>query len=572
MGLEQKRFLNIKFLTKTSFDISFLLLMYLFATTLLTAVGMIFGISISRLHLPMSIGIVMLLYVIVSRKRKTSTKIILVSLGVSLGVMIISALVASFFFDTSYDGLNYHMHAMSALVDGWNPVQTALNTGYYADMNANFFAAKGVWYFGAAMASFTTILETTKAFMLVMAGSLFFFLSFMIFKGHKEKRTTISKFVVALFLACNPILILQLPTNYTDALMGNLLLLLLLILIMIDKKQLAVKAPAVFLSIVAIIAIVGNIKFTGLFFIALFCGLYGLKWLVQYVKAKEPKRIITYVVVVLVGCITVIIIGVNPYITNVQRGYNMFHPVFGDQKIDLVGGNVPKDLRGKSSPEKLFLSTASEVSSGFDFDYTPLKLPFELKVRELLQFTEDVRLGGFGPFFALSFLIALGLLAYMLLHRLRKKEFFAIFCIMLVALVFPESWWARYYPLLWAIPCLLLFLAFEMQRKVLLQVIRTALTVVLTVNLLLMAVFANFKYLSVNEMIQSSFTQMQQYPAGTTFEVRTTIGLFGYVLGRSFERRGIKYIFVEPKEGDGVWDINNSRFSARALSKKVVGK
>ena len=162
----QNRVFNIRILAKFSFDTSILLLMYLFITTLITSVGMIFGITISYLHLPISILTVIILYLIISKKFKTEKRIVVLSICFSLGILIISTLVAGFFFDSSFDGLNYHLHAMSALVDGWNPVKTVLNTGFYADMNANFFAAKGVWYFGASMVSFTSNLETSKAFIL----------------------------------------------------------------------------------------------------------------------------------------------------------------------------------------------------------------------------------------------------------------------------------------------------------------------------------------------------------------------------------------------------------------------
>ena len=126
-----------------------------------------------------------------------------------------------------------------------------------------------------------------------------------------------------------------------------------------------------------------------------------------------------------------------------------------------------------SNVQALLVSVFSQASSNPE-DAPKLKIPFSVAYREIWNSSNpDVRLSGFGIFFSGILLISLGLGIFALI---KAKKFLAmipaLLTFVLLAIFFPESWWARYNPYIYYIPCLLIlyFSSVNQTRKVVIAV------------------------------------------------------------------------------------------------------
>ena len=165
------------------------------------------------------------------------------------------------------------------------------------------------------------------------------------------------------------------------------------------------------------------------------------------------KLIISLLIIV----INIALSGVNPYYTNIKYDRHILYPLAGENKIDIMTNNTPKQFIDNPGIVNFLFSTFSCVdniidnSNGEDF----IKLPFTVLKRELICLGDvDTRLSGFGVLWSGIFLISI-ILAYCIRYKNKydKILFNFIFTILFALLLAnPYSWWARYIPHLWAFP------------------------------------------------------------------------------------------------------------------------
>jgi hypothetical protein len=184
-------------------------------------------------------------------------------------------------------------------------------------------------------------------------------------------------------------------------------------------------------------------------------------------------------------CLGVLVLGFDPYVTNVRQGLHPFYPVMGSNRIDVMTHNTPPVLLHRNRPLKFlisFFSQASDVET-----WKVIKIPFTVSKQELHSLAApDVRLGGWGVFFSG---VTLGSLALFLLMKGWRRNASLVLALVLVAatsFINPECWWARYAPQIALLPVFLLLpgLRAESRRA---RMIASALCVFLLFNSLLSA-------------------------------------------------------------------------------------
>ncbi|MCP4154681.1 MAG: hypothetical protein GY757_43560, partial [bacterium] len=212
-----------------------------------------------------------------------------------------------------------------------------------------------------------------------------------------------------------------------------------------------------------------NIKFTGLVYGGIILGLTAI---IYYFRYKEIHfRLIGYAALIFLAA--VVLVGYQPYVINIAHHGNPFYPVIGKGAQEVTGntnieiGQAPEDFIEKDRFTKLFYSLFSH--SDYRRNRMPvLKRPFSLLDGEIYSFySEDVRFGGFGPFFGSILVIMLAGIAAVARKgpRLLKPAVIAYALILLPVLINPEAWWARLAPQLWLLPFPLIIALYYTPKK-----------------------------------------------------------------------------------------------------------
>ncbi len=356
-------------------------------------------------------------------------------------------------FDGSYDGMYYHKQAVITLKEGWNPI---FESSASADIFANYLDLslwldnypKGLWTFSAAIYSVTNRIETAKAVNILPLISVFAaaFDVLRLFNIRGAKRV-----ILSLLFALNPVFICQLFTFYNDLTVGSLIILAALVGIKIYKES---AAGADYLTLFLVMALSCTVKFTAPLFVGLTLLAFGICCLFKW----RDRRILRPVAAVVGACVFgVAVLGAQPYVTHLINGQNIIFPILGENKTDIMNDNPPSGFEGRPAPVNLAVSLASRVCNDIN-ERARLKIPFSIHKDELLYMSNaDVRVSGFGVWFGGILLLAF--LAFLVLIFRRKTDGVVLIPIVLftiLALLFSESWWARYASFIYYIPLFLL--------------------------------------------------------------------------------------------------------------------
>ena len=443
-----------------------------FVLFLLSVFEFIFHSSINPLNLPISviISVGLIGFFTLKDNKKEFLKSFFAQIIVLFDLILLFWVLCYFIPDISYDGTTYHQAMIILLKQGLNPIfdnvsNFAMSQKYvftssipYVENFLKFFEI-----IGANIYIFFDKIELSKItnYIFMLISFCYAFYSLKNFELSNKKSA-----IFALILIYNPICICQMLSNYVDAVFYYTFLVLLFALINYTKGVDTKKS--MYLIFVSSI-IFSNIKLTGLFTTIIMF----LAFLVVY-RSKNLLKIFSISIVI------ILLTGINPYFTNIQKGRSPFYPVVQnsifDANRDFMITSYPQGFEKMNRFQKFFFSTfavSKNLSPLINSDDVPrLKIPFTISGDDEFIF-EDMRLGGFGYFFSGILLMSLGLSIFLRFkNKEDKKIFWTIISILLISIFGNhEAWWARFVPQLWVLPIfigLFLFLNEKTSKKTIL--------------------------------------------------------------------------------------------------------
>ena len=370
----------------------------------------------------------------------------LCELLIIISFIVVSSLLSMSTFDGSWDGQSYHIPSIIYLFNG-----ESIFNGFNAIQEYFLYDFDSFWSDHYPKAAWILASDISKLFNNVNASSsLVFIIAFFVWCYVLTKNKELhSKFprILAAILVLNPVVLNQVFTNYVDG-----ILYLLFLYIIYSTVCLCIKYNKIdlFVFIFSSILII-NIKTSCIIYP---CTSFLIYFIYNFLYKKNIdkcrlKAFFCSIAIVLV--VAYCIVGYNPYILNIANGKNIFYPVIGENQIDIISEQINKEFRHKNRIEKIFISIFSETEND-RLSYPSLKTPGNFTQKEFL-FIPDARIGGFGPFFSLSFTLSI----LLLFSKHSNKSLLFLFFLFISTFVHPESWWARYSPQLWCLPILPLF-------------------------------------------------------------------------------------------------------------------
>jgi len=379
------------------------------------------------------------------RSREVATALVLV-----VGTLLIAGIVASSFYDTSWDGRTYHSEGIIALSEGWNPFEDP-HPGDFGDGNLVRSFPKASWLAAGSLYDLTDSIEVGKSInILPLGASLLLALSLLTRLGVRPSVA----WAGSVLAAANPIWIVQSLTNYVDGQTASLLLAAIaagLWILVFERTRVA--SWSLGLSLLLLI----NLKFSGIYYAGLIVMTMTAVLLWQR-RWDDVKRFVVTQGIVIILAIGVI--GFNPYVQNVLDFGNPFYPVYGEGSTDFYTVNTPENLRDASQikqlayglfgrPHNVPIDGRAFLMRPFNWDRSSNSLPYA---------AADTRIAGWGPWFsgALSVAVALGgwLLWKEREHWRTKVLLIGSLSAFLILswMLHSEGWWARYTPQLWLVP------------------------------------------------------------------------------------------------------------------------
>lgn len=462
---------------KIFFSSASLIVFLILTVNLLSVLGWLIKIPITPYHFPIACIISILInYFIQKQCQKIEFKEYIISILIVILTICSALIIANQFLDVSYDGAWYHSIAIIKMKEGWNPIYELINSGQFGDVYIDSYSNKSIWSFGACVYALFNNINSIKIISSIMAFAVTFLAISIFGKWAKTKTQFLIIIIASICIGFNPIYLEQMYTNYIDSTLGLYCIFYVLLFISYYAKQTDFTNISFSALIISCIALMTNTKLTGLYFAATFFGFYVIIQIIKELKSKKfnfkwfKKMFITG----FIGVALAFIIGINPFITNLIHGHNMFYPILGSEKIEVMGANIPESIRSKSNLEKLIIVNFSESINSTAYRDTKLQNPLAITENNNYQnLNQDTRVGAFGAIFSLSLYITiLSLIFYS--KKLLKKEpnsliksatFWTILYIFLNAIIFSESWWGRYYPILYTIPIILAIYYFLQESK-----------------------------------------------------------------------------------------------------------
>lgn len=440
-------------------NITVSLLIGIFCLFMLTSLGFIAGISINAGYLLISILAMVFIPV---KYGNFSAKESVISLLTIFCLVLFSGFVAGNITDFSYDGQEYHQTGILFLKKGWNPIYTTaedfFNQHWTVQVSGLIWVEsypKFYEIFAGNVFYLTDNIETGKMLNFLSCTILLFY-TYCVLSRTLLKQNKYFNFLFSLLLAANPVLLAQFFTYYVDGLVYVYFMLMILAIIDLEysnKKNLT--AWGIFVISAILLA---NLKLIGIVYGTLICLIYAGY---LYFYKKSTKNIGKAACLILIG---ILVSGINPYFTNIHNGKHFLHPIFGEEKIDIMRHNMPTQFFNKSMPYKLFMSTFSHVDNlnsqfmGMDHK-VKLKIPFTIEAYELENLKlVDTRQCGFGVFWSGILIVSVLLSFFIRFSNSKDKKIFWLVSGILLSSVFliTENWWARYVPQFYAVPIIFL--------------------------------------------------------------------------------------------------------------------
>ncbi len=514
---------------------SVFMLMFITLIILITTILFFVKVTITPWHLPIIYIVSIVAFMLFYKKDKKLTNIIGIILASA--VFIIGILIFGRIYDSTFDGNTYHKLAIGSLKNGWNPVYE--NSQDFTQEKGNAFTPssenintkwvnhypKATEIFGAVVYSITSNIESAKIFTF-----LFMFIVFGIVLSYVAKRSNVFVgILVALLLVVNPITMVQVNTLYVDSILG-LAIILVLYCLNIQKNDYKDESKVETLMILASAILWSvNIKFTGLAYAGIFCGvsyLYNL-WR-KHKESKESflkelkEQTIFYAVTVIIA---VAVVGFSSYAKNAIFNGNLFYPLYGKDRVaDICSAQAPKSFEGKNRVETFFISLFAKGVNAYPTDAEEttkpeLKIPFTFTKDEIKNYNiPDIRMSGFGPLYSGIFILTTIGFIYLIIKWIKNKDYnklipyiLLILSTGIILLIFEGNWWARYIAFIYVFPIIALYQLLKNRKSKVAFVSGIIFAIIISLNTL-MVMCASIQGIKISNIyVETRLEEFEQY-------------------------------------------------------------
>lgn len=406
-------------------DIGIFLLWWMTGIVVITPILFAIGISISYLNVVCPFLIVA--FIFFGKNKYGFWKNIFI-VGCSVVIVIVIMMSCGSVFDQTWDGAAYHKTAVGLLKEGWNPLY---NTAFefneksgilpYAGYNPVKYAEaypKASWYIAASIYYITGNIECGKAYTLFFSAITYFItLEFFLRKTNSQ----IKGRVFAVLAALNPMVLAQMHSYYVDGLTGCILIMLMIESLTLLDDDFKGEQKKHLLILGALIIWGCNLKFSTLAFTAFTCIVV---FLFSTYYHKEDKKYIGKLFGFYSGTasFSVIVVGSNPYVTNIHRYKDIFYGFSNMMNADSLEADF--GVKGLGRAGRAVASLFGRMSHGC---YTSLgellKVPFTYDKSEIDYYSYvDLRVSGSGIFFSGVFVVSLGIILFMLIKKKLNKK------------------------------------------------------------------------------------------------------------------------------------------------------
>lgn len=430
----------------------------------------------------LSLIIPIILYLLVNKNKKVKVK--LLTLSVYLFLLLVLPFIYTKTYDLTVDGNSYHKTAIAFIKNGWNPLYEtskefqkdnykviAFDDDTRIDLWIEHYP-KATWIVAATIYNMTGNIESGKCITLIFTIMLFI-ITFNCLRKILDKKWS---FLITILATFNPIVLAQFFSYYVDGLMGAFFIIELILLFMINPKEKVKNYYNVWLALISTCTMFVNLKFTGLLCSGIIAAVFYFYWLLKNRKEKDFSTIFKRVTIpfVIVYVIAIFFVGANSYVQNTIQHLNPLYPLIGKDKVDIVTTMQPKSFGQMNMIEKFTVSLFSRTQNVlYDMDGPYLKWPIKLYRSEIGElFAPDVRIGGFGPFFALIFIISVVVFIASLVIFIKKEKqnlkyiIIPALSVLITCILVGENWWARYVPQLYLLPIAALALSIYVSKYI----------------------------------------------------------------------------------------------------------
>ena len=448
-----KKIKEINIFENESMNLFFMLCTYFLSVLVIYSILQILNFINFSLIQIISIIIPIVLYFVLDKKVIIKKRMTII--GLYLLILLGLPFIYNKTYDLTVDGNAYHKTAIAFMKNGWNPLYEKMkdfqknNNEVYKlpkDNNQDLWGEhypKATWILSANIYNMTNNIESGKCITLIFSIMLLI-IGYNCLKKILDKKWSI---IIAILLSFSPIVLTQIFSYYVDGIMGLMFTMELLILMMLKvKEKIDIKS---YITLISICSIFVNLKFTGLLCSGVIAAIYYFYHIIVNRKEKEFLTILKRLTIMfsIVFSIAIFLIGSNSYIKNTIDHKNPLYPLAGEDKVDIITTMQPKSFKNKNNLSKFFISIFSKTENVTYEGEPTLKLPVMIYHSELRQFeAPDVRIGGFGPLFALVFIFEIFLGIYLCIKMYKKEKqnikyiTLPVLCIIVSMILIGESW------------------------------------------------------------------------------------------------------------------------------------
>jgi hypothetical protein len=378
--------------------------------------------------------------------------------AVLLVLMVAAATISVRLYDSSADGRAYDTDAILGLLHGINPIYAQFPA--VEPLWSNHYP-KATWYFAAVVIHTFHNFQLGKIYnFLLIFAALAYALKFFRQEGFSARTST----VLAAIAAFSPVAVAQMATYYVDGALGSLMV--VVILSGINAVFRPSPLDRIIFALAASFAI--GMKFTaGPYIVAVLILMVLARWWFRRRSSalqSAPGFRGDAASLVTLAVLGVLVLGYDPYITNMLQGEHPMYPVLGPHKVDIMTPTSPVEfVQGHYSLPKKFLISFFAKTQAHPDQPSSLKIPFTVHKQEIVSLgTPDARLAGWGVFFSGVMLVSV--LLFFLAKGWRNPTIaLAVLLVLATTFMNPECWWARYTPQFALLP--LLFLIPSLRAK-----------------------------------------------------------------------------------------------------------